>query len=218
MQPEFWQERWRTGQIGFHQTAVDPSLQRHWPALELANDARVFVPLCGKSLDLLWLRERGHLIAGVELSARALESFCMEHGILAKRRILDSFDVYEAANFALYRGDFFALTAELLGTFSAVYDRAALISWTPELRAAYVQKMTSLTSPGVQTLLVTMQYPQPEMAGPPFSLSADDVERLYARNHSIQELSRNDILANEPRLRGRGLRQLHEVCYRLIRQ
>jgi thiopurine S-methyltransferase len=177
----------------------------------------VFVPLCGKSLDLLWLLERGHCVTGVELSAVALESFCMEQGIPARRRMLDDFDLYEAANLYLYHGDFFALNCELLGAFAAVYDRAALISWMPELRVAYVEHMTTLTSPGTQTLLITMEYLQAQMSGPPFSVGADDVERLYARNHSIQRLSRHDILANEPRLRSRGLTELHEVCYRLTR-
>ena len=177
----------------------------------------MFVPLCGKSLDLLWLLERGHCLTGVELSAVALESFCMEQGIPARRRTLANFDLYEAARLDLYRGDFFALTPELLGACAAVYDRAALISWLPELRAAYVEHMTALTSPGTQTLLLTMEYTQAQMSGPPFSMTADDVEGLYAREHSIERLSRHDILANEPRLRSRGLTELHEVCYRLTR-
>jgi thiopurine S-methyltransferase len=87
----------------------------------------------------------------------------------------------------------------------------------PELRAAYVQHMSALTSRGTQTLLITMEYPQAQMSGPPFSVGADEVERLYARNHSIQPLSRHDVLANEARLRSRGLTELHEVCYRLTR-
>jgi thiopurine S-methyltransferase len=196
---------------------VDRNLRQYWPDLGLTSHSRVFVPLCGKSLDLLWLCERGHSVTGVELSTLALESFCMEHGVPAKRRILDDFDVYEAAKLRLFRGDFFALTPELLGSVSAVFDRAALISWTPELRATYVNHITELTNPGTQTLLVTMEYPQEQMKGPPFSLSADDVERLYAPHHEIRELSRQDILANEPRLRSRGVAQLHEVCYRLTR-
>ena len=177
----------------------------------------MFVPLCGKSLDLLWLLEQGHCVTGVELSTVALESFCMEQGIPARRRTLDNFDLYEVARLSLYRGDYFALTPELLGALAAVYDRAALISWMPELRAAYVEHMTALTSPGTQTLLITMEYPQAQMSGPPFSVGADEVERLYARNHSIQRLSRHDVLASEARLRSRGLTELHEVCYRLTR-
>jgi thiopurine S-methyltransferase len=196
---------------------VDRHLKQHWPDLGLPSNSRVFVPLCGKSLDLLWLHERGHVAAGVELSAVALESFCVEHGISAKRRTRDNVDVYEAERLELYCGDLFALTPERLGSFSAVYDRAALISWTPELRTGYVEHMSALASPGTQTLLITMEYPQAQMSGPPFSVSADDVHRLYAGNHAILQLSRHDILVNEPRLRSRGVTELHEVCYRLTR-
>src|SRR5207249_3751818 len=105
----------------------------------------------------------------------------------------------------------------LLGPIPAVYDRAALISWAPEQRAAYVKHITDLTNPGTQTLLVTMEYPQEQMKGPPFSVAADEVERLYSRHHEIRALGTRDILANEPRLRSRGLTQLHETCYRLTR-
>jgi thiopurine S-methyltransferase len=217
LRPKFWHERWRTGQIGFHQSAVDNRLEQHWADLELAGGSRVFVPLCGKSLDLEWLRERGHFVAGVELSAVALESFCMERGIPAKRRTQDGFDVYEALNLRLFCGDFFALTTDLLGDVAALYDRAALISWAPELRASYVEHIAVLTRPGTQTLLLTLEYPQAQMSGPPFSVGADEVERLYARHHAIQELSRHDILASDARLRARGLTQLHEACYRLTR-
>jgi len=156
-------------------------------------------------------------VAGVELSTVALESFCMEHGVPAKRRLLDDFDVYEAPKLRLFRGDFFALTPELLGPIPAVYDRAALTSWIPELRAAYVKHITALTNPGTQTLLVTMEYPQEQMKGPPFSVAADEVDRLYAQHHEIRPLARQDVLANEPRLRSRGVTELHEVCYRLTR-
>jgi thiopurine S-methyltransferase len=217
LQPEFWHDRWRKGQIGFHQSAVDGHLRQHWPELNLAGNSRVFVPLCGKSLDLLWLRERGHSVAGVELSSVALESLCMEQGIPARRRILDDFDVYETQNLQLYRGDFFSITPTLLGSVSAIYDRAALIAWTPEQRAEYVAHITALTMPGTQILLIAMEYPQSQMQGPPFSVTADDVDRLYSDRYAIQELSKHDILASEPRLRSRGVTQLHEVCWRLTR-
>jgi thiopurine S-methyltransferase len=217
LQPEFWQARWRTGQIGFHQSRVDRNLEEHWPELGVAKSSRVFVPLCGKSLDILWLVERGHSVAGVELSAVALESFCMEHGIPARRRTLGRFDVYETERLELYCGDFFAITPDILGAVSAVYDRAALISWVPELRESYALHMTALTTPGTQTLLVTMEYPQAQMSGPPFSVGAGEVAHLYGRSHAIRELSKHDVLASEPRLRARGVAQLHEVCYRLTR-
>ncbi len=185
--------------------------------LKLPANSRVFVPLCGKSLDMLWLKDQRHTVSGVELSPLALESFCMQHAIPARRRILADFDVYEAEGLTLYRGDFFKLSPALLGSVSAVYDRAALISWTPALREAYVKHLTALTSPGVQTLLIAVEYPQAEMSGPPFPVSRDMLDALYADHHSIEELGRHEILELEPRLRARGLTQLREVCYRITR-
>jgi len=216
MRPEFWRERWRTGQIGFHQSRVDPYLLLHWRDLGLAEGG-VFVPLCGKSLDLLWLRDRGHPVVGVELSAVALQAFCLENGIPARRRIEPSFDVYQAPNLELRCGDFFALSAAQLGTIAGVYDRAALISWSEEWREPYVARMAELTPCGAETLLITLEYPQAQMAGPPFSVPTAEVERLYAARYTIRELSRHDVLANEPRMRARGVTAIHEVCYRLTR-
>jgi thiopurine S-methyltransferase len=204
MQPEFWQERWRVNEIGFHQSQAGEGLTRHWRSLKLAPGARIFVPLCGKSLDLLWLRDQGHPVVGVELSDLALQAFCMENGIGARRRVLPDFERYEAPGLELYRGDFFALTAERLGDVAAVYDRASLISWTPELRDRYARHLTDLTPAGAPTLLVTVEYDQAQKNGPPFSIDTAEVQRLYAADYAIAELSREDVLASEPRMGAGG--------------
>lgn len=217
MQPDFWLDRWRTAQIGFHQAAVDRHLKAYWPLLKLPAGSAVFVPLCGKSLDLMWLQTSGHDVTGVELSPIALESFLMENGIPARRRVLSDFDAYEAKGLILYRGDFFKLTRTLLGKIAAVYDRAALISWTPAAREAYVNHLTSITSPGTQTLLIAVEFPPEQMSGPPFPLTRDAIENLYASHYSIIELGRHEILELEPRLKARGLTELREICYRMTR-
>jgi thiopurine S-methyltransferase len=218
VQPEFWLDRWRNAQIGFHQAAVDKHLKTYWPTLNLAPTSRVFVPLCGKSLDLLWLRERGHSVVGVELSPIAVEALVTEHGIPARRRVLADFDVYEADGLTLFRGDFFKLTPAVLGSVDAVLDRAALISWTPAARASYVEQLTSLTQPGTQTLLIAVEYPEAQMSGPPFPLTRETIEDLYSARFSIEQLGRHDILELEPRLKARGLSELREVCYRLTKK
>ena len=218
MQPEFWRSRWLKGQTGFHRSDVHHDLQMHWNSLGVAPTSAVFVPLCGKSLDLLWLSDRGHRVVGVELSSIALQSFCMENGIPARRQILDNFDLYEAPDLGLFCGDFFDLTAARVGRVGAAYDRAALISWSEDLRAPYVSHMAELMPPGSETLLVTMEYPQAQKAGPPFSIPRAEVDWLYADRFAIRELSRRDILASETRLRAQGITELFEVCYRLTRQ
>jgi thiopurine S-methyltransferase len=218
MEAEFWQNRWRAGQIGFHQPAVDRSLRHHWPRLNLGPRRRVFVPLCGKSLDLNWLRDQGAFVIGVELSATAIEAFCMENGVPARRRTQGEFDVYEAESLELFRGDFFKLTPSLLGEAAAIYDRAALISWAPELRSAYAEHIAALARPGTQILLIALEYPQVQMSGPPFSVPRDEVERLYSGSFEVREIARQDILANEARFRSLGVTALSEVCYHLVRQ
>jgi thiopurine S-methyltransferase len=214
---DFWLDRWRNGQTGFHQSSVDGNLIRHWRALALPESSRVFVPLCGKSLDLLWLRAQRHAVVGIELSDIALQAFFAENGVAARRRALPDFDLYEAENLQCFRGDLFNLTAERLGRVAAVYDRGSLVSWAPELRGRYVEHLTALTGKGTQALLITLEYPQAEMKGPPFSVDSEEVRRLFSGHHSIDELARGDVLANEPRLRARGLSSLTEVCYRLAR-
>ena len=218
MEPRFWQERWRTGRIGFHQPGTDRSLEAHWPRLELAEGSRVFVPLCGKSLDLLWLRDRGHYVTGIELSATAVEAFFLENGVAARRRVKGDLDIFETERIRLIRGDFFVLTPTLLGPAEAVYDRAALISWTPALRERYVEHLASLLAPATRMLLISLEYPQSQMAGPPFSVTREDIMRLYSPQFRIEEIARQDILASEARLRSAGLTELFEVCYLLVRR
>lgn len=217
MQADFWKERWRRGQIGFHQSEVDRHLRAHWEGLGLTHASRVFVPLCGKTIDVLWLQERGHCVSGVELSAVALEAFCLEHGVPARRHGSGAFDIYAAERLTLYCGDFFDLTPGLLGPVDAIFDRAALIAWQPERRRAYVDHLTRLTRDGCKMLLVTVEYPQSQMEGPPFAVAADEVHALFGADFSIRRLARENTLAREHRFRARGLTEFHEVCYALTR-
>ena len=124
-----------------------------------------------------------------------------------------SFDVYEAAEFSCSAAIFLSSTSAALGEVAAVYDRAALIAWAPELRAPYVRHLAALVKPGTQMLLITLEYPQSQMSGPPFSLMREEVERLYSPYFTCVRCRRQDILANEPRLRSRGLKEFSEVCY-----
>ena len=217
MESQFWQARWRAGQIGFHQTVVEPKLPELFPTLGLPAGASVFVPLCGKSLDLLWLAAQGFRVTGVELSGIAVEAFCLENGIPARRSSGGGFESFITDHLTLHQGDFFALDRERLGRVAAVYDRASLIAWPPELRQRYVEHMTHLTGPGTKTLLITLEYPEHEIKGPPFSLPEGGVRELYEKDYWIGRLSRDDVLSSDARMRARGVTRLHQVCYLLER-
>jgi thiopurine S-methyltransferase len=215
MKTEFWLERWRSNQIGFHQHDVNTSLQTHWAHLALPSDGTVFVPLCGKSLDMLWLRAQGYAVLGVEFIQIAVHDFFAENELTPFVSAQPPFERWEADGVALLCGDFFDLNPLDLTGVVAAYDRAALIALPPELRARYVDKFYEILPPAAETLLITVSYPETEMTGPPFSVGAAEVQSLYADKFAIDLLASRDALADNEQLRARGLSQLTEHVYRI---
>lgn len=218
MEPDFWHQRWRDGQIGFHQEAPTPLLLRHWSSLALDADATVFVPLAGKSRDLAWLAAQGHRVLGVELSQEAVEAFFSEHGLQPCRRDSRYGMHYSAGNVELICGDAFALDQAVLADCRAVFDRAALIALPAQMRQRYVGELHARLPPGCRGLLITLEYPQAEKAGPPFSVEEAEVRTLYARDWEVTTLERREILAGQPRFIEDGVTALQTVAYRMDRR
>ncbi len=81
MEPSFWHQKWQLQQIGFHQQQVNPFLVKYWPSLAIAETSGVFVPLCGKSLDMCYLAELRHGVLGCELNPLAVEQFFSENDL-----------------------------------------------------------------------------------------------------------------------------------------
>ncbi len=216
MQLNFWHERWQRNEIGFHQQEFNAHLQDYWAQLAIPDDGLVFVPLCGKSRDLLWLRARGHAVLGVEISPIAVRDFFTENALTPQVTRQGAFERYAADGLAILCGDFFELTPEMVQGVTGVYDRAALIALPPELRTRYAEYSATILPAAVGTLLVTMDYPQEEMNGPPFAVREDEVRRLYEMRYSVTHLFTKDILAENPRFRERGLHTLTEKVYRLV--
>tara|TARA_R110000868_G_scaffold8_10_gene122 strand:- start:2632 stop:3288 length:657 start_codon:yes stop_codon:yes gene_type:complete len=215
MHAEFWQTRWSRSEIGFHLAEVNPYLQRYWPALGLAEGARVLVPLCGKSLDLAWLAAQGYQVIGVELAQRAVEDFFTEHELQPVVSEVGAFRRYQAGNVEIYCGDFFALSAQQLVGCVGLYDRAALIALPAPMRERYVAHLTQVLPAGCQGLLVTLDYDQGQMEGPPFAVADDEVQRLFAAHWQLQHLASANVLGDNWRFLKRGLERLDERVYRL---
>lgn len=215
MQPEFWHARWGSNQIGFHQDDVNPYLRTFWPCLDVALSRRVFVPLCGKSRDMGWLRVQGHDVVGVELSPVAVEAYFAAQKLVPEVTVQDGLTSYSAGGVQIFCGDFFDLRPEHLAGVGAVYDRAALVALPPDMRSAYVAHMARLIMPETPMLLVAFDYPQHEMAGPPFAVSEAEVQALYGPWCSVSLVQEADILAQETRIRERGVTRLQEKVYLL---
>jgi thiopurine S-methyltransferase len=217
MDGEFWLERWREGRIGFHQERVTPLLQKYWPSLGLSSESQVLVPLCGKSLDMLWLAEQGHHVLGVELAPLAVEQFFAENGLTPDIRPSPLGKHYVHGRIEIICGDIFALDKATLAACQGVYDRAALIALPEAMRGRYVRHVYGQLSDQYRGLLLTLEYQQDAMDGPPFSVEEAEVRRLFAGHSDATAIDRRDILQKEPRFIERGLKRLDTVVYDLKR-
>jgi len=210
MQEKYWLDRWERKDIGFHQNEINPYLHEYWQELQLAPGSAVFVPLCGKSRDMLWLHQRGHTVLGVELSGIAAQAFFTENGMTPQCSVHDQFTHMETNDLHILCGDFFDLDKNDVAKVTAVYDRAALIALPPEMRKRYTRHLLHILPPATQILLLTLDYPQHEMSGPPFSVSMDEVTSLYQSHAGITLLTQRDVLEQNFRFQERGLSQLQE--------
>jgi len=174
-------ERWEQGQTAFHLDRPNPVLVKIWPTLNIAPGARVLVPLCGKSHDLIWLLNEGCRVTGIELSEKAVLEFFTEHKLQPHKTTLKDGILWETGNLRLLQGDFFARLAGM--------DRVSL--------------------------LITLEYDQSIMNGPPFSVAKQEVEDLFAKDFKVTQLSNQQLIDRMPRFQEKGLTSLHEPVYHL---
>ena len=210
MDTNFWHERWALKQIAFHQTDIHPFLRAYWPQVSAGSGQGVFVPLCGKTRDMGWLQEQGHPVVGVELSPVAVAAFFEEASLEPVRSQARALERSEAGGITVYMGDFFALQASDVAQCRLIYDRGSLIALPPAMRRDYVAHLRRLFPHGARILLVTFDYPQGDMNGPPFAVTEAEVREFYG---TAQVLSREDVLDANPSMRQRGLSQLFETAY-----
>jgi thiopurine S-methyltransferase len=214
MEPEFWHKRWTSNQIGFHLPQVNPYLQRFWPQMGLEQGSRVLVPLCGKTLDLLWLAHQGHSVLGVELSEKAITDFFLEHQLEPRVTEEGAFKVFRAGDIEIRCGDFFALGLEDVADCTALYDRAALIALPAPMRERYASHLQQIL-PDCVGLLITLDYEQAEMPGPPFSVADDEVRRLLGEAWRLEVLHEQDVLGESWKFLQAGVKRLDERVYRV---
>jgi thiopurine S-methyltransferase len=218
MEPQFWHERWAINQIGFNQSEVNPYLAKLWPELSVKSGERVFVPLCGKTIDMRWLAHQGLHVVGAELSEKAVEAYFSENNLTPHIETRGDFKVYSDQHHEIWCGDFFALTPKDVGNCTAFYDRAALIALPPEMRWRYVEQLNRLLAQDSRGLLISLDYEQSQIPGPPFSVDEDEVQQLLSPEWRVKLVGEEDVLAQSPKFKQAGATRLMEYAYRLFRR
>ena len=207
-----WHERWVTEQIGWHRTVYNDMMVKHWASIDAKPNGTVLVPLCGKSLDMVWLAERGHDVIGLEMVELAVKTFFREQNLTPEKATGQQHTTYRSGPYTVYHGDALTLEANTLHA-DAWYDRAAMIALPATARDGYVQQLRDQTSSGAVGLLITYAYPQHEMEGPPFSLPDEEVYRLFSDGFTVERLE-NMQLEDE---RGRGLSAISSSVFKIQR-
>jgi thiopurine S-methyltransferase len=180
-----WHQCWRDNETDFHQKTANAALIRFWFALGLAPGDRIFVPLCGKSLDLLWLAAQGHSVVGVELSPIAVRAFFKNNRMQPSRRKQGKFTLWQSGRIDILCGDLFDLTADDLGDVAAIFDRASLTALPEDIRHAYLAQLRNIVPLACKILLLTTEEPEAdETQDQPFAI-ADEIISLYARGYDI---------------------------------
>jgi thiopurine S-methyltransferase len=198
MEHNFWLTKWQESDIGFHASQANPFLVKHFYTLGLPINSRVFLPLCGKTLDIRWLLSQGVSIAGAELSSIAIEQLFAELGLTPSIVTLEKLQHYSAPNIDIFVGDIFDVTQALLGKVDAIYDRAALVALPPQIREQYTQHLMNITQNAPQ-LLICFEYDQNQLPGPPFSIRHEEVYSHYNEHYSLTLLESAEV---EGKLKG----------------
>jgi thiopurine S-methyltransferase len=216
MDPSFWLQRWKSQDIGFHQPDYDLVLQEYWRRLELPPGGRVFVPLCGKSLDMVWLAQQGHHVVGAELSEQAVDEFFAERGLIPTVRTAGGFTIKSAGSYEVWCGDFFDLPEAAVADVGGAYDRAALIALPADMQRRDAEKMKGLLPAEARILLITLDYDANEMSGPPFSTPRQTVFDLFAERYDCAQVVARDVLEDHPHFKQRGLTALEGDAFVLL--
>jgi thiopurine S-methyltransferase len=192
MDAVFWHQRWEKNETAWHESKANPLLVTYFKELSVAKGRRVFVPLCGKTLDISWLLSHGYRVAGAELSQIAIEQLFMDLGVQPEISEVGGLNQWSANNLDIFVGDIFALSRQSLGPVDAIYDRAALVAFPEEMRNRYSAHLTELTGTAPQ-LLICYEYDQRLLEGPPFSISKEEVNRHYLAKYDVTLLASIEV-------------------------
>ncbi|RUO63752.1 thiopurine S-methyltransferase [Pseudidiomarina insulisalsae] len=211
MDHAFWHRRWQNQQIGFHRDAFHELLTSYFS--KLGSSGRVFVPLCGKTKDMLWLLDQGYRVFGVEISELAVETFFRENQLLPKVTKRGAFKEYALDELVIWVGDVLDLTSEDLADIDAWYDRAALVALPDPLRARYVEVINQRLPSGSKGLLITVEYPSGLREGPPFSVAEEEVKERFGKRFKIRRMAQTQAFAKQDAI---GASPITEQAYLLF--
>lgn len=213
MDADFWTERWNQSNTPWHQSEPEALLTKYFPKEKTKS---ALIPLCGKSLDVLWISKNSEKVIGVELSPIACQAFFEEQNFSYKTESYKDFKIFNSLNIELWCGDFFKLPTETYQSVDFIYDRAAIIALPPNLRQLYANKLIEIaqasTSSDFQILMIG-RVDEGLQDGPPFQVADAEIHKLFSEKLNLEILEKISRPSRaDPKL------QLVETVYRITRK
>ncbi|XP_002736535.2 putative thiopurine S-methyltransferase [Saccoglossus kowalevskii] len=215
----FWEQRWQEGKIGFHSPNVQTFLLKYVDLLTNGKTGlRIFVPLCGKTVDMKWLADMGHHVIGVDICRMALKQFFEENNLeytMSTVKGLENGELYQSSDgrIQLYKCDIFDISRDMVGQFDGIWDRGAMTSILPTARARYCDIMVTVLKPTGRYLLVCVEYDKSKSSGPPVCLLESEIKDVYGSFLKIEKIAERNRM--EEKWLKRGHTYFKECVYLL---
>jgi len=196
---DYWKNRWNDGQTQWHKSEVHQILTTYFDkTFPSASETKIFVPLCGKTVDMKWFYDKKMSVVGLDGVKQSLEQFLSEQGIESSVQKVpslgDQAEVFISSDdkMHLYCADLFKFSKEIEGTFDAVWDRGSLVALNREDVKEYVKIIKSLLKPGGRCLLEIFEYDVTKVVGhpPPHPMLESEVRQLYESDCTVELLHR----------------------------
>lgn len=209
-----WLSAWENGKAPWHQEEFHAILRKHTEKItnNLTN-AKLFFPLCGKAVDILYLSQMGHEVIGVEYSELAVKQFFEENNIPFNAKLVPEVGVLYENNDCLikiYCCDFFKFNSNLEKNFDGVWDRGALEAIEEAERGNYTRIVKTICKPNAGYLLETAD--RPPGVGPPYYVSSEDISTLFGLNSQPDQVAYEEA---PPEMKAVGCNGFFFYCFKM---
>ncbi|MCB0272149.1 MAG: hypothetical protein KDD46_03965 [Bdellovibrionales bacterium] len=208
---DYWKKRWLSGDIGWHQNEVHPLLVKYYDAYSLRNENHFFFPLCGKTLDVDWILQKGHQVTCVEISEIAIEEIAKRLHIHWQMRTENNFTVYQHDKLTIYKGDYFDCVNLDIPPIDVVFDRGAFVAIDPKKREKYANIYKKLHPK--KMFLVLYRYDLNASTSPPFAFEEGEIEKLLTSDFDIDKLEENEMLSQAPNMQNRQIYSFYQEVF-----
>lgn len=191
-----WSRIWRDGTPAFHLNDVHPFARHLLGVARLPADhaLQVLLPMCGKSVDLLYFAKAGAYTVGVEFSKEAISQFSNEITPL-RAPTASSHNAMEYSNLHIWQGDMLRFASQ--EKFHLIFDRGGVTVLDQRQAVQYARLMRSLIDDTGVMGLELLHATENDQALPDQRYSLQSIAKIFDE-FSVQIHHQEDVTHSRP--------------------